>query len=228
MEARFFAGLGVSTMTDTRVLLVDDHAVIREGLRELLNARTDMVVVGEAGDGREAVEAVERLAPDVAVMDVWLPRLSGIAATEEIRKASPQTGVVVLSVHAELRFVENALRAGATGYVVKSAAAKELIAAIGAVREGKRYLSPEVAEGLVERVIHPGEAEPGPLAALSTREREILQRLAEGLSAKEIAADLHISTRTAETHRANVMRKLDVRKTTSLVRIAIREGLLAP
>jgi len=215
-------------MTETKILLVDDHAVVREGLREILDGHPNLTVVGEAGDGREALESVKRLSPDVVVMDIWLPRLSGTSATKEICKTSPGTRVVILSVHSGPRYVEEALLAGAWGYVVKSAAAKELIAAIEAVRDGRKFLSPAVAEGLVDRVVHPEAAASGPLAVLTAREREILQRVAEGLSAKEIAEDLHISTRTAETHRANMMRKLDVKKTASLVRIAIREGLMAP
>jgi len=213
---------------NVRVLLVDDHAVLREGLREILESRSSVTVVGEAGDGREAVEAARRLRPDVVIMDVWLPRLSGIAATAEIVKEDPAAKIIILSVHERADVVEDALFAGASGYVVKSAAAQELITAIEAVVQRKKYISPAVAESLVDRVVHPNEAEHGPLAGLTRREREILQRVAEGLSAKEIGVDLHISARTVDTHRGSIMRKLDVHKTAGLVRIAIRGGLVSP
>jgi DNA-binding NarL/FixJ family response regulator len=187
-----------------------------------------VTVVGEASDGREGVELTARLRPDVVVMDVWLPRLSGIAATAEIHRQTPSAKVIILSVHARADFVEDALCAGALAYVVKTAATQELISAIDAVTHGKKYISPAVAEVLLDRLVHPDEADHGPLATLTPREREILQRVAEGLSAKEIAGDLHISARTVETHRGSIMRKLGVHKTAGLVRLAIREGLLGP
>ncbi len=212
---------------EVRILIVDDHVIVREGLREVLEGHPGFRVVGEAGDGREAIAAAERLVPDVAVMDLQLPRLSGIAAAREIARVSPATYVVILSVQEGVLAVEEALRAGAAGYVVKRAASTELVAALEAAVAGKKYLSPEVAEGLLERVTHPHESGAGPLAALTSREREILRWVAEGLTAKEIAENLSISVRTAETHRSNVMRKLGVSKTAGLVRIAIREGLVA-
>lgn len=211
-----------------QVLLVDDHAVVREGLRELLESRCRASVVGEASDGRDAVEAAARLRPDMVIMDVFLPRLSGIAATAEIVKEDRTTKVIVLSANERADIVQDALGAGASGYVVKSAAVAELVAAIEAVGEGRKYISPAVAQGVVERVVDPSHAERGPLSGLTRREREILQRVAEGLSAKEIGRDLHISARTVDTHRGAIMRKLDVHKTASLVRLAIRGGLLAP
>jgi DNA-binding NarL/FixJ family response regulator len=216
--------------SETRVLVVDDHEVVREGLCQFIDSHPGYRVVAQAGDGRDAVLEQERTAPDVTVMDVWLPRLSGIAATAEIRRARPDAKVVVLSVHEKPEVVEDALRAGASAYVVKRAPGRELITAIDAARDGKLYISPEVADGVVAHIM---ERDHGPGAVthrscLTPREREILQRVAEGLSAKEIAADLHISVRTVETHRCSVMRKLGVHKTSNLVRIAIREGLIAP
>jgi DNA-binding NarL/FixJ family response regulator len=211
----------------TRVLVVDDHTLVREGLRELIASKPGFVVVGEAADGLAAVEAAAQLRPDVVVMDVWLPKLSGILALVEMRRANPRIRVLMLSAHDRANLVLDALRAGASGYLLKSAAASELIAAIVAVRNGEKYLSPAVAENVVQRALDP-EVQRGALASLTAREREILQRLAEGLSAKEIGSQLHISVRTVETHRASLMRKLGIRKTASLVRFAIREGLLPP
>lgn len=210
------------------MLVVDDHAVVREALSQFIGAHAGFDVVAEAADGREAVSEAERTAPDVAVMDVWLPRLSGIAATAEIRKARPETKVVMLSVHDQPSIVEDALRAGASAYVVKTAAGRELIAAIQAACAGKLYLSPDVAEGVLDHLMRPARRAARAVSSLTPREREILQRVAEGLSAKEIAGDLHLSVRTVETHRASVMRKLGVHKSSNLVRIAIRDGLVAP
>ena len=213
---------------ETRVLLVDDHAMVREALRAKLDAVDDLKVVGEAQDGREAIEAAERLRPDVIVMDIWLPRLSGLAATEEIVKADRGARILILSVHEGRSFVEDAFRAGALGYVVKTGPVKELIEAIDAVRQGRSYLSPAITEHVVGAIRDPRDSATNGLGALSSREREVLQRIAEGLASKEIAADLHLSRRTVETHRANLMRKLGAHKASSLVRIAIREGLVSP
>jgi len=181
--------------------------------------------VGAVSDGHEAVEASQRLSPDVVLMETWLPRLWGISATEEIRKTCPNTRVLILSAHQELRLVEAALRAGAAGYLVKNESSEALIEAVKTVHRGGLYISPGAAADL-DLVNDAGQTRP--LGTLTSREREILQRLAEGLSAKEVAGNLGISIRTAESHRANVMRKLGVHKTAGLVRIAIREGLIAP
>lgn len=215
-------------MTAIRVLLAESQVLVREGFRMILEANADTTVVGEVSDGREAVEAVKRLSPDVVIMEICLPRLSGIGATDEFRKSSPNTRILILSAHPELRFVREALRAGASGYLVKSESSKALIKALGIVHGGGRYISPEAAAGLMDLAMDPEGANTGPLGELTSREREILQRLAEGLSAKEVAGDLGISMRTAESHRANLMRKLGVHKTAELVRIAFREGLLDP
>jgi len=211
-----------------RVLLVDDHAMIREGLRTLLESREGISIVGEAADGREAVEAAEQLEPDVVVMDIWLPRLSGIAATKEILRRRPSTRVVIATQHERRSFVEDALRAGASGYVVKSGSCRELFEALDAVVAGRTYIAPAVTDHLVGAITRPGETSHTGLAALTGREREVLQRIAEGLGSKEIAEELHVSQRTVESHRANVMRKLGVHKVSGLVRMAIREGLVAP
>src|SRR5262245_1276387 len=213
---------------ETRILLAEDHALVREGLRELLGSQPGMCVVGEVSDGREAVEATLRLAPDVVVMDAWLPRLSGLLALTEIRKASPATRVVMLSANERMGFVVEALREGACAYVPKSLPASELLAAIRAAGAGEKYLPQGISQQLVQQVLEPEHDSVHPLRTLTQREREILQRLAEGLSAKEIGAELEISVRTVESHRASMMRKLGVHKAAELVRFAIREGLVSP
>jgi DNA-binding NarL/FixJ family response regulator len=213
---------------ETRILLAEDHALVREGLRELLAAQPGLSVVGEVSDGREAVEATLRLAPDVVVMDAWLPRLSGLLALTEIRKACPDTRVVMLSAYERVGFVVEALREGACAYIPKSAPASELLAAIRAASIGEKYLPQGISQQLVAQVLEPEQDGPLSLRTLTQREREILQRLAEGLSAKEIGAELHISVRTVESHRASMMRKLGVHKAAELVRFAIREGLVSP
>lgn len=215
-------------MVDITVLLVDDQVLVREGFRQILEAHPGITVVGAVGDGQEAVEASQSHSPDVVLMETWLPHLSGIAATEEIRKTCPRTRVLILSAHQELRLVEAAVHAGAAGYLLKNEPSKALIDAVQIVQRGGLYISPGAAAELMNLVTDAGAGKRRPLGALTSREREILQRLAEGLSAKEVAGDLGISIRTAESHRANVMRKLGVHKTAGLVRIAIREGLIAP
>ena len=213
---------------ETRVLLAEDHTLVREGLRELLDAQPGIRVVAEVSDGREAVEAALRLSPDVVVMDAWLPRLSGLLALSEIRRANPSARVVMLSAYERVGFVLEALREGAYAYVPKSAPASELLAAIRAASVGEKYISRSVSQQLVAQVIEPSPEGPQSLRWLTQREREILQRLAEGLSAKEIGAELRISVRTVESHRASMMRKLGIHKAAELVRFAIREGLVSP
>jgi len=213
---------------ETRILLVDDHDVVRDALRVLLERRSDLTVVGEAGDGAEAVEAYEEVRPDVTLMDIWMPRQSGIVATRRILTRDPSACVLMFSMHDKRTFVEEALRAGASGYVVKSAPTRELLDAIDAVRGGKMFLSPAIARHAVSPLADPGTGTPTSLSPLTLREREILQHIAEGLGSKEIAGQLHLSSRTVDTHRANIMKKLGVHKSSGLVRFAIREGLVAP
>jgi DNA-binding NarL/FixJ family response regulator len=208
--------------------LVDDHQLLRQALRRMLEARDGVEVVGEVGDGRSAVEAALRLRPDVVLMDIWMPRLSGIDATREILQHDPQARIVMLSMHDRRSFVEDALRAGAAGYVVKSAPAHELFDAIDAVCAGRSYLSPAVAHEAIEAIRSPRDATATALLGLTPREREVLQRIAEGLGSKEIASTLRVSRRTVESHRARLMRKLGAHKVSALVRIAIREGLVSP
>jgi len=212
----------------TTIVVADDHQIVREGIRKLLETRPDFEVVGEASDGEEAVQLVLERQPDIAVMDIWMPRLSGIDATRRIEKRGLKTKVVVLSMHASREYVEETLRAGAAGYIVKSAAAQELIDAIDAVRAGISYLSPAVTEQVVTAISRSPDAPPSGIAALTDREREVLQLVAEGQSSKEIASILGISLKTVDSHRSNLMEKLDIHKVAGLVRFAIRSGLVEP
>ncbi len=214
----------------TSVLLVDDHELLREGLGTIIDSKEELEVVGQANDGLQAIDLAEKLHPDITVMDVWLPHLSGIDATSEIIKRDPNAKVIILSVHEKQSVVESSFRAGAMGYVVKSGASNELFEAIDAVSNGKSYLSPAVTQSMLDSITtntgRPREGSGFP--SLTSREREVLQRIAEGLGNKEIAQALHISPRTVESHRASLMKKLGVHKASSLVRIAIREELVAP
>lgn len=207
-------------------MLADDHPIVREGVRRLLADRRDLKVVGEEGDGLRVVELVERLQPDVLVLDLMLPRLSGLEVLRRVSQVSPGTRVVVLSMHSSAAYVVEALRAGAAAYVVKDAAGLELIAAIRAAVAGQRYLSAPLSELLIREYLATVEpASLDPYEALTAREREVLQLAAQGLTTREIALRLSVRTRTAETHRANLMRKLGLHTQTDLVRYAVRRGL---
>jgi DNA-binding NarL/FixJ family response regulator len=202
--------------------LVDDHRLMRDGLRMILLHEASIDVVGEAGDGRTALRMASELRPDVVVMDVAMPEMNGIEATRQILSSCPGVEVIALSTHADKRYVLSMLDAGAAGYVIKNAAADELVRAVHAVARGDAYLSPEIANIVISR---PRERVPSAYTLLSDREREVLQLLAEGRSSSEIAARLGISTRTVESHRANVMRKLGLHTVAALTKYAIREGL---
>lgn len=210
-------------MTPT-VLLADDHTVVRQGLRALLE-REGLSVLGEAGDGLEAVRLAETLHPDVAVLDLSMPQLNGVEAARQILKTSPRTKAVLLTMHAEEQYVLPALQAGVAGYVLKTKAAADLLEAIREVSQGRMYLSPGVA-GSVARAYRDQTAPPPD--PLTPRERQVLQLVAEGKSTKEAAAILGISAKTADSHRTRLMEKLDIHDTASLVRYAIRRGLIQP
>jgi two-component system, NarL family, response regulator NreC len=205
------------------VMLADDHRIVRQGLRALLAAEPGLELVGEAGDGPEAVRLAERLRPDVLVLDLMLPGLGGLDVARELAQRSPRTRVVVLSMHADLGYVWEAVRAGALGYVLKEAGAAELVRAVRAVAAGQRYLgAPLTEEALAAYAARAGEGGgDDPYAGLTFREREVLQLTAEGLSGTEVAARLFISPRTVESHRASLMRKLGVRNQKELVRYAV-------
>ena len=212
----------------TTIVVADDHKIVREGIRKVLETREDFEVVGEASDGEEAFQMVLEKKPDVALMDIWMPRLSGIDATRRIGKRGLDTKVLVLSMHESRTYVEEVLRAGAAGYIVKNAAAQDLLNAIDAVCSGDSYLSPSITQQVVDAIARPGEATPSGVSALTDREREVLQLIAEGLSSKEIAAMLGVSLKTVDSHRSNLMEKLDIHKVSGLVRFAIRAGLVEP
>lgn len=207
-----------------QVLLADDHQIVRESLRALLE-REGYKVVGEASNGQEAVKLAETLRPDVAVLDISMAVLNGLDAAMEIQKVSPRTKAIFLTVHDEDPYLLNALRAGARGYVIKTHAAQELLQAIREATRGGVYLSPEVSRAVVQAYQNKTEL---PSEPLSPRERQVLQLIAEGKSTKEAAQVLNISVKTAETHRTRIMEKLDIHETASLVRYAIRRGLLEP
>ena len=215
-------------MARVTVALADDHRVVRDGLRLVLQSEPELEVVGEAGDGREAVAMVERLSPDVLVLDLMMPGLGGIEVLRQVARRSPRTRVVVLSMHADEGYVVQALGLGAVGYVLKDASAAELLHAVRAVRTGRRYLSPPLSEAAVDRYLRRAEAggAADPYERLTSREREVLHLTAEGLSSTAVADRLGISSRTAETHRANVMAKLGLHNRADLVRYALGRGLV--
>lgn len=212
----------------TTIVVADDHRIVREGLVKLLESREDFEVVGEAADGEEAVSLVLEKEPDVVLMDIWMPRLSGIDATRRIGKRGSASKVLVLSMHESRTYVEEVLRAGALGYVVKSSAASDLLDAIDAVKMGQSYLSPAITQQVVDAIVRPDDAAPSGVSMLTAREREVLQLIAEGLSSKEIAGVLGVSLKTVDSHRSNLMEKLDIHKVSGLVRFAIRAGLVEP
>lgn len=211
----------------TTIMLADDHQIVRQGLKRILSRRGDFDVVGEACDGEQAVDLAERKQPDVILMDISMPRLSGIDATRRIARLG-RTKILALSMHDGQSYVEEALRAGASGYVHKNASAEDLFSAIDAVRTGESYLSPTVTQQVVDAIARPGERPASAVSALTQREREVLKLIADGLSSKEIAQQLGVSLKTIESHRANLMDKLDIHKVSGLVRFAIRAGLVAP
>jgi DNA-binding NarL/FixJ family response regulator len=209
------------------VLLADDHVVVREGLRLLLEAQMDITVHGEASDGREVIRQAERLHPDVVVMDIAMPELNGIEATRQIRMVYPATQVVILSVHSTSEHVFRAFEAGALGYLLKESAGAELVEAVRAVHAGRRYLSHKLVKAGIDDQLSRRRGK-GPVNSLSVREREVLQLIVEGKSSAEIAGILSLSPKTVDTYRSRLMRKLDLDDLPSLVKFAIQHGLTPP
>ncbi len=211
-----------------KIVLADDHAVVRKGIRAVLASLPGVDVVAEASDGREALALIEKHRPDLAVLDVTMPELNGLDVAARMPKSSPGTKVLILSMHAGEAYVAQALRAGVAGYLLKDAADDELPMAIKAIARGDVYLSPKISRQVVERYVQAGSAPPDPLAGLTTRQREILQLVAEGKSSKEVAALLDLSVKTVESHRSQIMERIGVHDLTGLVRFAIRAGLVSP
>jgi len=211
-----------------RILIADDHAVVRQGLCSLLGQEPGMTVVGEVADGRSAVRLSTELAPDVVIMDITMPDMNGIEATHQIKTTSPGIKVVALSIHSDRRMVARMLAAGASAYLTKDSPFEELTRALRTVIGNQTYLSPPIADTVtkeyVRRLLKEDESS-SPAPDLSDREREVLQLLAEGNSTKQIASELHVSDKTVETHRRQIMRKLNLHSLAELTKFAIREGL---
>jgi DNA-binding NarL/FixJ family response regulator len=209
------------------VFLADDHAVVRDGLRFLLEAQNDITVTGEAADGREAVRSVQQNSPNVVVMDIAMAGLNGIDATQQIRETCPSTQVVILSMHANSEYIFRALKAGALGYVLKESAGNELVEAVRTAHRGRRFLSRRITETVIDDYVshHNVPFGPTPMDRLSAREREILQLVAEGQSSSKIAETLFLSVKTVETYRSRLMQKLGIKDIPSLVKFAIKHGL---
>jgi len=210
-------------MRRTRILLADDHAVVRQGFKMILSAQGDMEIVGEAANGREAVELAEQLKPDIVVMDVAMPELNGIEATRRLAGTAPHTRVIALSMHKDSVYVREILRAGARGYLLKDSGAEDLVRAIRAVAGGESWLSPAVSNAVLDDY---RRHVTDPIDLLSSREREVLQMLAEGKTNKEIAGVLNLSVYTVDAHRGRIMEKLNLHSINELVRFAVRNGLI--
>ena len=215
-------------MARVRILLADDHTLVRQGLRKLLEERPDWEVIAEAGDGREAVRLAEQHKPDVAILDVAMPLLNGIEATRQITRRTPGTRVLVLSMHADEAYVTQILQAGATGYLLKDSADVDLVKAVGEAARGKSFFSPAIARVMLDDYVRQlaDKGVTDRYDALSEREREIFQLIAEAKTNKEIAALLNVSPSTVETHRAHIMEKLDLHSAAEIVLYAVRRGVI--
>lgn len=215
-------------MSHIRILLVEDHALVRAGMKALLQKIEGTEVVADMGDGLEAVKYVQADTPDLILMDIAMPGLNGLDATARIVKESPTTRVILLSMHANEEYLQQALQVGASGYLLKGAELAELELAIRTVAKGERYLTSAVAKYAIEAYREKTEGPVGPLAKLSMRQREILQLIAEGQTTKDIAQRLSLSVKTVETHRSQLMERLEIHDVPGLVRFAIRVGLIQP
>jgi DNA-binding NarL/FixJ family response regulator len=207
------------------IFLTDDHAVVREGLRLLLETQPDFEVIGEAGNGREAVRQMAQCCPDIAILDIAMPELNGIETTRQLGEVCPKTQVIILSMHVTSGHIFQALQAGARGYVLKSSVGAEVVKAVRAIKAGQRYLSPKISEQVIEAYLSQGEE--NPLGRLSSREREILQLVVEGRSSAEIAKILSLAPSSVDTYRSRLMQKLDIYDLPSLVKFAIQHGLIS-
>lgn len=214
-------------MNTIRVLLADDHSLMRAGLRALLKSLELVQVVAEAGNGHEAIQLAEQHQPDIVIMDIGMPELNGLEATARMVKLTPAPRIIVLSMHANEEYVRRALQAGAAGYLLKGAEPAELELAIKAVMRGETYLTPAVSKQVVQNYLHPREMKTSPIQELTPRQREVLQLVAEGHSTKDIAQKLNLSAKTVDTHRTELMQRLDIHDIAGLVRYAIRIGLIS-
>jgi DNA-binding NarL/FixJ family response regulator len=209
-----------------KIMVVDEHKILREGLATLIAKQSNMEIVGEATDGREALDLVKENTPDLILMDVTMPNLNGIEATRQIKSKNPEIEIIALSLHSDRRFVLGMIEAGASGYLIKQCTFDELVLAINTVMAGKKYLSPEISNILVEEFARKDSKEKAIIdLKLTPREKEVLQLLAEGKNTKEIASNLSISVKTVETHRRHIKRKLKTSSVAELTKIAIKEGL---
>jgi len=210
------------------VLIADDHAVVRDGLRSMMEVQGDIKVIGDASDGREAVDKVEQLCPDVAIVDIAMPELNGIDATRKILHVCPSTRVIILSMYSSTEHIVRALRAGALGYVLKESAGIEVVHAIRVVYEGHRYLSEKILDSVIDDYLQRRDTvgADSPLARLSLREREILQLVVEGKSSVEAAKVIGLSPKTVETHRSRLMKKLEVADVVGLIKFGVQHGLI--
>jgi len=217
-------------MYNIRVLIADDHTIVRKGLCALLEEETDISVIGEAEDGREAIEKAFELEPDVVVMDIGMPSLNGLEAVKAIKKGRPEMKVLILTMHENEEYITEALKAGVSGYLIKKSVPKDLIAAIQLAHKGESFLSPSISTKVINRFIRQNITSSSdsinPEKTLTTREREIVQLIAEGFSNKEIAAKLGISTQTVKNHRSNLMEKLDLHNTAEITQFAIKNSLI--
>lgn len=207
-----------------RIIVADDHTLVRAGLVTLMSRMPDVEIAGEVADGRAALKMVKELQPDIAILDISMPELNGLDAAEKLRHESPKTKVIILSMHANEEYVAQALKAGASGYLLKDAATAELEMALKSVSMGQFYLSPAISRQVVDNYLHGG---PTGVDVLTPRQREILQLIAEGKSTREIAETLHLSVKTVETHRAQLMERLDIHDVAGLIRYALKKGLIS-
>ena len=215
-----------ATKQTIRVLIADDHPVVRKGLQSCLSRQDRLRVVGEAGNGDEALQKALELAPDVVLMDISMPRRDGLAVTQALRKAAPQVKVLILSMHSNKEYIFRIIQSGAQGYISKEAPPEELVRAIEAVHQGAAFFSPEIAQAALSQLVNNG-GKKDPFAMLTDREREVLSLIAEGRSNKEIAMHLGIGVRTIETHRERIMRKLNIHSVAGLTKFAISQGLVS-
>ena len=217
-------------MSKIKVLVAEDHTIVRKGLCALLYAESDIEVVGEAANGREAIKMVEQLSPDVVLMDITMPELNGMDATRQLKKRFPDLKILILSMHTSEEYIFETLRAGASGYLVKRSATTDLIQAIHVAYKGDSYLSPDISNKVINYYVKQKEGvpdEPEGLDKLSDREREVLQLIAEGGKTREIAEKMFVSVKTVETHRRNIMKKLNIHTVAGLTRFAIKEGIIS-